>query len=186
MQVILLERVEKLGLMGDVVTVKPGFARNYLLPKKIALRATQHNIALFETKKLEFEATNLKRKEEAQQIAQKVQGTKIIIVRPASEMGQLYGSVRARDIADALKAQGFTIDPSQVVIQTPIKVLGQHALSIRLHPEVFSEITAFVALSSEEAEEQIQRLKKSEAPDIKEELEAAETAVMEETLKVEA
>lgn len=150
-QVILMERVEKLGQMGQVVTVSPGYARNYLLPNKKAQRATKENIAQFEKKKTQLEATNLKQRQEAEFIAKSMDGAKIVLIRQASEVGQLYGSVRSRDIAEGLTKTGFTVDKSQVVIEAPIKILGLHTVYISLHPEVRAPINVIVAQSEEEA-----------------------------------
>ncbi len=151
MQVILLERVEKLGQMGDVVSVKPGFARNFLLPKKKALRATKDNLAYFETRKAQFEASNLERRNEAEAVGGKLDGVKIVVIRQAGDGGQLYGSVSARDIAEALGEEGFKVDRSQVAIDRPIKALGLSEVRIRLHPEVIVSITVNVARSADEA-----------------------------------
>jgi large subunit ribosomal protein L9 len=151
MDVILLERVEKLGAIGDVVTVKDGFARNFLLPRKKALRATEANKARFEQQRAQIETTNLKRREEAQGISGKVDGMTIVLVRQAGETGQLFGSVTPRDIADAIAAEGVTVDRRQVILDRPIKMLGLHPLRIALHPEVIVSITANVARSAEEA-----------------------------------
>src|SRR5919205_3490465 len=125
-EVILLERVEKLGQMGQVVRVRPGFARNYLLPQKKALRATKANLAVFEKQRVQLEAQNLKRKSEAEQMAGKFDKVSVVIVRQAGESGQLYGSVSARDIAEAVTEGGFTIEKRQVVLDRPIKNLGMH------------------------------------------------------------
>jgi large subunit ribosomal protein L9 len=157
MQVILLERVENLGQMGDVVTVKPGYARNYLLPGQKALRATKDNIAFFETQKKELQAQNLKRRDEAEKVAKKVDGAKAVIVRQASEAGQLYGSVSARDIADALEAKGFKLDRSQVRMDRAYKLLGLYPVRVFLHPEVSVEVTINIARSLEEAKIQEER-----------------------------
>jgi large subunit ribosomal protein L9 len=153
-EVILLERVEKLGQMGQVVDVKPGYARNYLLPQKKALRATKENLAYFETRRAQLEAANLQRKAEAAEIGAKMEGLAVVIVRQAGESGQLYGSVSARDIAQAVTAAGFTIEKRQVVLERPIKSLGLHPVRIALHPEVSVTITANVAQSAEEADMQ--------------------------------
>lgn len=160
MQVILLQRVEKLGLMGEVVKVKPGYARNYLLPQKMAIRASKDNIAYFEQQKASYEARNLKHKEEAQKIAKKVEGAVVTLIRQASESGQLYGSVRPRDIAEDLTRQGFVVDKNQVAFKEPIKTLGLHSVDVVLHPEVRASITLNIALSEEEAAVQIQASKK--------------------------
>ena len=151
---ILLERVEKLGQMGQRVKVRPGFARNYLLPQKKALRATKENLAYFDSQRAQLEANNLHRKSEATEIGGKVEGLSVVIVRQAGESGQLYGSVSARDVAEAVSAAGITIEKRQVVLERPIKTLGLHSVRIVLHPEVSLAITANVAQSSEEAEMQ--------------------------------
>jgi large subunit ribosomal protein L9 len=150
-ELILLERVEKLGQMGQLVKVKPGFARNYLLPQKKALRATKENLAYFESQRAQLEANNLQRKSEATEIGGKIEGLTVVIVRQAGESGQLYGSVSARDIADAVTSAGFTIEKHQVVLDRPIKNLGLHQLRVVLHPEVSVTVTANVAQSAEEA-----------------------------------
>jgi large subunit ribosomal protein L9 len=152
--VILLERVEKLGQMGQVVKVRPGYARNYLLPQKKALRATKENLTYFEKQRVQLEAGNLQRRSEAEQVAQKLNGLFVVVIRQAGESGQLYGSVSARDIADAVTAAGFTITRGQVVLDKPIKTLGLHKLRVALHPEVGVQVTANVAQSAEEAEMQ--------------------------------
>jgi large subunit ribosomal protein L9 len=151
---ILLERVEKLGQMGQVVKVKPGFARNYLLPQKKALRATKENLVYFESQRAQLEANNLHRKSEAAEVGGKLEGLSVVVVRQAGESGQLYGSVSARDIAEAISQAGFTIEKHQVVLERPIKSLGLHSVRIVLHPEVSVGITANVARSGEEAEMQ--------------------------------
>ena len=154
MEIILLERVEKLGQMGDVVSVKPGYARNFLLPKGKALRASKDNLAYFETQKAQLQADNLHRKEEAQAVADKIRDTSVVLVRAASDVGQLYGSVNARDIAMAVTEEGCTLSRSQVRLDKPIKTLGIHKVKLALHPEVIVEITANVARSEEDAVEQ--------------------------------
>ena len=154
MEVILLERIEKLGQMGDVVTVRPGFARNYLLPQKKALRATQDNLSYFEREKAQLEADNLERRAEAEKVGEKLEGLTVPIVRNAGDSGQLYGSVNSRDIADAVTEAGFTISRSQVLMERPLKMLGLHDYRIRLHPEVAVTVTVNVAQSLEEAETQ--------------------------------
>lgn len=151
MQVILLERIEKLGQMGDVVKVKPGFARNYLLPKRKALRATDENRKIFESRRGELEADNLERRGEAEAVAGKLDGLSIVLIRQAGEGGQLYGSVTARDLAQALDREGVKIERAQVQLDKVIKVLGLHPVRIRLHPEVSVTITANVARSEDEA-----------------------------------
>lgn len=157
MQVILLERVENLGQMGDVVKVKPGFARNFLLPRQKALRATQDNIAYFEAQKKVLEAENLKKREEAEKVGKKLAGLKTAIIRQAAEAGQLYGSVSARDIADAVAEKGFKIDKSQVRMEQAYKILGLYPVKITLHPEVVVEVTINIARSKEEAKIQEER-----------------------------
>jgi len=154
MQIILLERIENLGQMGDEVTVKPGYARNFLLPQKKALRATEANRKVFEERRAQLEADNLKRKSEAEQIAGKLEGLQVILVRAAGETGQLYGSVSARDIADAITAAGFTVGRGQVRIDKPLKALGLENMRVQLHPEVAVEVTVNIARSQEEAETQ--------------------------------
>src|SRR5262252_8967024 len=153
-ELILLERVEKLGQMGQLVKVKPGFARNYLLPQKKALRATKENLAYFETQRAQLEATNLQRKSEATEIGGKLEGLSVVVIRQAGESGQLYGSVSARDIAEAVTEAGFTIERHQVVLDRPIKALGLHSVRVMLHPEVSVTVRANVAQSAEEAEMQ--------------------------------
>jgi large subunit ribosomal protein L9 len=155
---ILLERVDKLGQMGQIVKVKPGFARNYLLPQKKALRATKENLAYFESQRAQLEANNLQRRSEATEIGSKLEGLSVVVVRQAGESGQLYGSVSARDIAEAVTEAGFTIEKRQVLLERPIKSLGIHSLKIVLHPEVAVTITANVAQSSEEANMQARGL----------------------------
>ena len=155
MDVILLERIETLGQMGEVVKVKPGFARNYLLPQKKALRATKDNLARFEKHRAQLEAQNLERRGEAEQVAAKLGGLSVVLLRQAGETGQLYGSVNARDIAEAVTAAGFTVQKRQVVLSVPIKSLGVHAVRIALHPEVSVIISANIAKSAEEAEAQV-------------------------------
>lgn len=152
MQVILLERVAKLGQMGEVVDVKPGFARNYLLPQGKALSASEKNIADFETRKAQLEATNLESKKEAESMAAKLDGQQFIVIRQASDAGALYGSVSTRDAADAASENGFTLDRKQVALSRPIKDLGLHEVHVSLHPEVDATIILNVARSPEEAE----------------------------------
>ena len=152
MQVILLERVAKLGQMGDVVDVKPGYARNYLLLQKKALVASEANIADFEAQKAQLEARNLETKKEAEALGDKLDGQQFIVIRQASDGGNLYGSVTPRDAADVATAEGFTVDRKQVVIPNPIKELGLHDVHVTLHPEVDVVIKLNVARSEEEAE----------------------------------
>jgi large subunit ribosomal protein L9 len=152
MHVILLERVAKLGQMGEVVDVKPGFARNYLLPQGKALSASKANIEAFEGRKAQLEAQNLETKKEAEKMAETLNGQQFIVIRSASDAGALYGSVTTRDVADAATDGGFTVDRKQVVLQAPIKELGLHDVSVVLHPEVEATIQLNVARSVEEAE----------------------------------
>ncbi|NRP11638.1 50S ribosomal protein L9 [Aliiroseovarius sp. xm-m-379] len=152
MQVILLERVAKLGQMGDVVDVKPGYARNFLLPQGKALTASQANIAGFEAQKAQLEARNLETKKEAEALAEKLDGQQFIVIRSASDAGSLYGSVTPRDAADVATEAGFSLDKKQVALKAPIKDLGLHAVHVRLHPEVEVDIFLNVARSEEEAE----------------------------------
>ena len=150
-ELILLERVEHLGQMGQRVKVRPGFARNYLLPQKKALRAIKENLAYFETQRAQLEATNLQRRAEAAEVGGKLEGLSVVLVRQAGESGQLYGSVSARDIAEAVTEAGFTVERRQVPLDRPIKNLGLHPVRIVLHPEVSVAVTANVAQSAEEA-----------------------------------
>lgn len=152
MQVILLERVAKLGQMGDVVKVRHGFARNYLLPQGKALRATEANQAVFDAQKAQLEARNLETRNEAAALAEKLDGTSYVVIRSASDTGSLYGSVTPRDIAEAVSAEGFSVDRGQVVLAAPIKTLGLYDTTVVLHPEVSATITVNVARSAEEAE----------------------------------
>ena len=154
MQVILMERIEKLGLMGEVVNVKPGYARNYLLPQGKARRATEDNIALFEQQRGQLEAENLKRRDEAEKVGARLEGLMVTLIRQAGESGQLYGSVNARNLAESVTEAGFTISHDQVSRDHSIKALGLHPVQIRLHPEVSATITANVARSEAEAESQ--------------------------------
>jgi len=154
MEVILLERVSKLGQMGDTVRVRDGYARNFLLPNNKALRATKANKERFEKERVQLEARNLEQRQEAEAVAVKIDGQSFTLIRQAGETGQLYGSVSARDIADAATASGFTIGRSQIVLNTPIKTIGVHKVAVHLHPEVEIFVTANVARSPEEAERQ--------------------------------
>ncbi len=153
-ELILLQRVDKLGQMGEVVRVKPGFARNFLLPQKKALRATKDNRARFETQRVQLEAQNLRRREEAERLAERVGGLSVVIIRSAGEAGGLYGSVSARDIAEASTASGLAITRQQVILLHPIKSLGLSMVRVSLHPEVSIPVTVNVARSTEEAERQ--------------------------------
>ena len=154
MEVVLLQRVEKLGQMGDVVKVKPGYARNFLLPQKKALRANKANLAQFEAQRAQLEALNIKRREEAERIAERVVGLSVVIIRQAGESGSLYGSVSSRDIADGCTAGGLTVTRQQVILEQPIKLLGLTQVRVVLHPEVSIPVTVNVARSVEEAEKQ--------------------------------
>ena len=153
-ELILLQRVEKLGQMGEVVKVRPGYARNFLLPQSKAVRATKQNRERFERERVQLEAQNLKRREEAERLAERVHGLSVILIRQAGESGGLYGSVSSRDIADACDAAGLTIDRSQVQLEHPIKTLGLTSVRVALHPEVTMLVTVNVARSPEEAEKQ--------------------------------
>ena len=154
MQVILLERIGRLGQMGDVVTVKDGYARNFLLPQKKALRATADNSKQFESQRIQLEARNLELKREAEAVHTKLEGKSFTAIRTAGDTGQLYGSVSARDLADIVSDGGFSIDRRMVSLDKPIKTLGLHTARVQLHPEVVSKITLNVARSSEEAQRQ--------------------------------
>jgi large subunit ribosomal protein L9 len=154
MEVILLERVAKLGQMGDVVRVKDGYARNFLLPRGKALRANESNKKHFEAQRAQLEARNLELKSEAAKVAEKLDGKSFIVIRQAGETGQLYGSVSTRDIAEVVSAGGFSVSRNQIAIFTPIKTLGLHSVPVHLHPEVDAKITVNVARSPEEAERQ--------------------------------
>ena len=154
MQVVLLERVEKLGQIGDVVKVKDGFARNFLLPKKKALRATKANLSFFETQRAQLEARNLEMRKEAEQIGVKLKGKLFALLRQAGDRGQLYGSVSPRDIADAITAGGFTVSRTQVPLDKAIKTIGLHEISVVLHPEVRIPVMMNVARTEDEAERQ--------------------------------
>ncbi len=157
MQVILLERIEKLGQMGDTVTVKPGYARNFLLPRKKALRATQDNIAFFETQKKQLEADNLKKKKDAESLAKKMgDDLTVTIVRQAAESGKLYGSVSARDAAEAISQAGTNVSRQQITLNTSIKLLGLYTAHVKLHPEVIVDVTLNIARSEEEAQKQLE------------------------------
>lgn len=156
MQVILLERVAKLGQMGEVVKVRDGYARNFLLPQGKALRASEANIKSFEDRKVQLEAHNAETKAEAQKVVEKLDGQVFVIIRSASDSGALYGSVTTRDAADAATDAGFTLDRKQIVLGAPIKELGLHDIAVVLHPEVEATITLNIARSSEEAELQAQ------------------------------
>src|ERR1051326_4994222 len=180
MQVILLERVEKLGQMGDEVKVKDGFARNFLLPKKKALRATKANREYFQTRKAQLEAQNVERRKEAEVLAKKLDGQKFVLIRQAGDRGQLYGSVSPRDVAMAVEAKGFAVGRNQVSISQAIKQVGQFTLPVVLHPEVKVNVVVVVARSEDEA----QRLLRGE--DVLAERGAEEEAAAEALAKAEA
>lgn len=173
MEVILLERVDKLGNMGDVVTIKDGYGRNFLLPQGKALRSNKANLAKFEAQRAALEARNAEQRGEAQTEANKIDGHKFIVIRQASDSGALYGSVSTRDVADQLKAEGFTIERRQIELEQPIKELGLHEISVVLHPEVTATVIANVARSEAEAELQADGKSISE---LRAEEEAAEAA----------
>lgn len=154
MEVILLERVEKLGQMGDVVSVKDGYARNFLLPQNKALRSNKANLARFESERVQLEARNLERRQEAEALAQKVDGSSYVVIRQAGESGQLYGSVTSRDIAQSISESGVSVERRQVNLDIPIKTIGLVDIRLSLHPEVSVTVTMNVARSAEEAERQ--------------------------------
>lgn len=158
MQVILLERVDKLGQMGQVVSVRDGFARNFLIPKGRAMRATKDSLARFEQRRAQLEARNLERRQEAEALAGEVQGRSVVILRQAGESGVLYGSVAARDVVDAFSADGLELDRQQIRLDAPLKTLGVHAVPVALHPEVVVEVTVNIARSQDEAEIQAGRV----------------------------
>ena len=179
MEVILLERVEKLGQMGDVVKVKSGYARNYLLPKKKALRATEENKRHFEGQREQLETNNLETRKEAEALGKKVDGLTVILIRQAGESGQLYGSVNARDIAAAVTEAGVSITRQQVVLAHPIKALGLHEVRVKLHPEIAMQVVVNVARSKDEAKVQAKTGKavvsdEEKAPEAPQEPEAPE------------
>ncbi|CAK0751212.1 Large ribosomal subunit protein bL9 [Azospirillaceae bacterium] len=157
MEVILLQRVEKLGQMGQVVKVRPGYARNFLLPQRKAMRATKENLAYFESRKAALQAVNLEQRKEAEYVSGKMDGVAVVITRQAGDTGIMYGSVSARDIADALTAAGFKVERKQVAIDQPIKTLGLFKVRVILHPEVSVTVTVNVARTQEEAALQAQR-----------------------------
>ena len=155
MEVILLQRVEKLGIMGDIVNVKPGYARNHLIPKGFADRATKDRIAHFETMKKQFEADNLKKRDEAQKIAEKMKGLVLEFIRSAGDTGNLYGSIRRKDIAVSVTEAGYSIHKDQVQISEPVKTIGLHTIDIQLHPEISTPIILNIAMTAEEAQAQL-------------------------------
>ena len=153
-ELILLQRVEKLGQMGDMVKVKPGYARNFLLPQQKAIRANKSNLAKFEAQRAQLEAQNIKRREEAERVAERVGGLSVVVIRQAGESGSLYGSVSSRDIAEGCTAGGLSVNRGQVILPHPIKTLGLTVVRVVLHPEVSIPVTVNVARSVEEAEKQ--------------------------------
>ena len=177
MEVILLERIEKLGQMGDVVKVKDGFARNFLLPQKKALRASEDNLAYFEKEKVTLEANNLKQKQEAEVILTKLDNFNLIIIRQAGETGQLYGSVNTNDIKTSLNENGFVVEKNQVKLEKPIKEIGIHKVSVKLHPEVQAIISVIVSRTESEAETLIK------GDEIK--IESEENLISEDTINLE-
>jgi large subunit ribosomal protein L9 len=154
MQVILLQRIGRLGQMGDIVNVKNGYARNFLLPQKKALRATEENKKVFEGRRAQLEAENLSHKKDAEGIASKLDGQSFVLIRAAGDTGQLYGSVSTRDISDVVTAGGFTVNRNQIVLEKPIKALGVTAAKVQLHPEVLANISLNIARSQDEADKQ--------------------------------
>lgn len=179
MQVILLERIGRLGQMGDVVKVRDGYARNYLLPQGKALRATDENKARFEKQRTQLEASNLQRKQEAQAVAGKLNGLSFAVLRQAGDTGQLYGSVSTRDIADAVTAGGFTIERVQVLLDRPIKSLGLHDVRVSLHPEVEIKVAINVARTEEEA---LRQAKGEDVTQLRDDYEAEQAALAAEAL----
>ena len=177
MEVILLERIEKLGQMGDVVKVKDGFARNFLLPQKKALRASEDNLAYFEKEKVTLEANNLKQKQEAEVILTKLDDFNLIIIRQAGETGQLYGSVNTNDVKTSLNENGFVVEKNQIKLDKPIKELGIHKVSVKLHPEVQAIISVIVSRTESEAETLIK------GDEIK--IESEENLISEDTINLE-
>jgi large subunit ribosomal protein L9 len=176
MEVILLERIARLGQMGDVVRVRDGYARNFLLPQRKALRANEENRKRFESERVHFEARDLERRQEAEAIAAKLEGQSFVLVRQAGETGQLYGSVTTRDLAEAMDAGGFSVNRSQVALNQPIKTIGMHTVVIALHAEVEAHIVANVARSEDEAERQARGEDVTVAGAAEAEEEAAEAA----------
>ena len=171
MQVILLQRIGRLGQMGDVVNVKDGFARNFLLPQKKALRATDANRQVFEGKRAQLEAANLEHKKEAEGVSSKLDGKSFVLIRAAGDTGQLYGSVSTRDIAESITTGGFTVNRNQIILEKPIKTLGVHALKVQLHPEVVVAVSLNIARSQDEADKQAKGENVSHIKDEKIELE---------------
>jgi large subunit ribosomal protein L9 len=173
-EVILMQRVDKLGQMGEVVKVRPGYARNFLLPQGKAIRANKDNLARFEQQRAQLEAQNLKRREEAERVAERVQGLSVVLIRSAGEGGSLYGSVSARDIAEACTQAGLSITRQQVLLEQPIKSVGLTTVRVELHPEVQLPVTVNVARSPEEAEKQArgEEIAREEEPSLEDELRA--------------
>ena len=187
MQVILLQRIGRLGQMGDVVSVKDGYARNFLLPQKKALRATDANRQVFEGKRAQLEAVNLEHKKEAEAVSTKLDGKSFVLIRAAGDTGQLYGSVSTRDIAEAVTAGGFTVNRNQIVLEKPIKTLGVHGLKVQLHPEVVVAVSLNIARSQDEADKQARGENVSHIKDEKIELETfSPDGVFDEGAKPEA
>jgi large subunit ribosomal protein L9 len=179
-ELILMQRVEKLGQMGEVVKVRPGYARNFLLPKGRAIRANAANLKRFETDRVQLEAQNLKRREEAERVGERVAGLTVTIIRQAGESGSLYGSVSARDIAEGAKSGGLTVNRNQVLLEQPIKMLGLTNVRVELHPEVHINVVVNVARSVEEAERQArgEEIVREEEPSLEDELRAEIGAAM--------
>ena len=179
-ELILMQRVEKLGQMGELVKVRPGYARNFLLPKGKAIRANAENLKRFEAERAQLEAQNLKRREEAERVAERVSGLTVTIIRQAGESGSLYGSVSARDITDGCKEGGLTVSRSQVLLEQPIKTLGLTNVRVELHPEVHINVVVNVARSLEEAERQArgEEIVREEEPSLEDELRAEIGAAM--------
>ncbi len=180
MEIILLERIEKLGQMGDIVTVKAGYARNFLLPQKKAMRATSSNRAVFEQQRAHLEADNLERRQEAESVATKVDGLDVTIIRQAGDSGQLYGSVSGRDIANSVTGTGVKVVRSQIVLNRPIKALGIYETRVVLHPEVSVNITVNIARTEDEAKLQLERggaIMSAEEMEVADAVAAAEAAL---------
>ena len=179
-EVILMQRVDKLGQMGEVVKVRPGYARNFLLPQGKAIRANKDNLARFEEQRAQLEAQNLKRREEAERVAERVAGLSVVLIRSAGEGGSLYGSVSARDIAEGCKEGGLTVSRSQVLLEQPIKTLGLTNVRVELHPEVHINVVVNVARSLEEAERQArgEEIVREDEPSLEDELRAEIGAAM--------
>ena len=180
-ELILMQRVDKLGQMGEVVKVRPGYARNFLLPQGKAMRASKDNLARFEQQRAQLEAQNLKRREEAERVAERVQGLSVTLIRSAGESGGLYGSVTARDVAEACTQAGLSITRQQVLLEQPIKTVGLTTVRVELHPEVQLPVTVNVARSPEEAEKQArgEEIARDEEPTLEDELRAELGAAVE-------